>query len=181
MSGLAAYLSYAAQVDTPRGLSPGKEQHESLTMTLPSSQCMGNDAKTACVMKPTVKPILPRSEEMSELVCPALTHSSKRIFVSAMPILAKGDNNTKSMVMSEARTDLEFLGMSNYEEIGAPNEADLSVLLNELIETHGTPTHTDRINLGQDPRQDTLVFKDIECANASTEEQVCMDGNQIPF
>jgi threonine synthase len=66
------------------------------------------------------------------------------------------------MAMSEEEEkDLEILSKSNYDEIVASNEVDLDVLLDELIETHGMPAHTDGINLGQDSTQDTLAFKDI--------------------
>jgi hypothetical protein len=72
-----------------------------------------------------------------------------------------------------------LLSKPKSEVIVATNELNLDVLLDELIDTHGTPVHTDGINLGQDPTQDKLTLEDIECAIASTEEQVCAEGNQI--
>jgi hypothetical protein len=61
----------------------------------------------------------------------------------------------------------------------ATDEPSLDMLLDELIDTHGSPGHADGTILGQEPTQDEPVPEEIEDDAAPIGEQVCVVENQI--
>ena len=86
--------------------------------------------------------------------------------------------NTEIKAENE-ETMLQEIGTPICGEIMMANDLSLEVLIDDLILTHGSQTHSAGIIVGPEPTCDKPALEEIEARNVSTEEQVCAAGNQF--